>query len=110
MAIARENGGRLLKALTEEDSPALAQGIKLLRGAHQRVRARGHLFFVCWRVYLFGAGGCTFFVFEGVPPFALEGVPFFVLEGASFFVLEGVPFFVLGGVPFFLREGVPFFA
>ena len=39
LAMAKERGGRLLKALTEEDSPAITKGIKLLRGAHQRVRA-----------------------------------------------------------------------
>ena len=38
---AKERGGRLLKALTEEDSPAVTKGIKLLRGARERVRTDG---------------------------------------------------------------------
>lgn len=40
VAAAKERGGRLLKALTEEDSPAVTKGVKLLRGAHERVRER----------------------------------------------------------------------
>lgn len=34
----RARGERLLKALTEEDSPAVTKGMKLLRGAQERVR------------------------------------------------------------------------
>lgn len=37
VAVVKENGERLFKALTEEDSPALTKGMKLLRGAHERV-------------------------------------------------------------------------
>lgn len=41
MGAVRERGGRLLKALTEEDSPALAKGMELLRGAQERASGAG---------------------------------------------------------------------
>lgn len=38
VAMATERGGRLLKALTEKESPVMTKGMKLLQGARERVR------------------------------------------------------------------------
>lgn len=37
VAMARQRGERLLKALSDADSPAVTKGMKLLRGAQERV-------------------------------------------------------------------------
>ncbi|CAN0100653.1 unnamed protein product, partial [Ectocarpus sp. 12 AP-2014] len=41
VAMATERGGRLLKALAEKESPVMTKGMKLLKGAQERVIAQG---------------------------------------------------------------------
>ncbi|CAM9136355.1 unnamed protein product [Scytosiphon promiscuus] len=41
VALATEGGGRLLKALTKKESPVMTKGMKLLKGAQERVIAKG---------------------------------------------------------------------